>query len=189
MVFDGDSAPYDESRTPAPATVYGQSKLLGEKEALTAAGTVVLRMPLLYGFPAADRPSHFASIVHSVRYGPPTLLYADEYRTPLWLEDAARAVELAGAGQFAGVLHLGGPERLSRFEMGQCIAEALGSDAEAIVAGSSAEAADEEPRMRDLSLSSELFLRKVGVAPGRSMREAVTLALGFVDDPEPTSRP
>src|SRR5689334_6759415 len=36
MVFDGESAPYDESSQPSPVSAYGRSKLEGERAAFAA---------------------------------------------------------------------------------------------------------------------------------------------------------
>jgi dTDP-4-dehydrorhamnose reductase len=177
MVFDGEDAPYDELSSPGPTTEYGRTKLAGEREALRSASSLVLRVPLLYGVPASRRTSHFVQLVRDLRAGRPTTLFADEYRTPLWLEDAAMAVQLAATHDVTGVLHLGGPERLSRLDMGHCVARSLGLQVDSIVAGNRTEADDPEPRPRDLSLSSDLFREALGVAPGRRMEEAVPLAL------------
>lgn len=177
MVFDGERAPYSEQSSPDPTTEYGRTKLAGEREALRSTTSLVLRLPLLYGVPASNRSSHFLQLVRDLRAGRPTTLFADEYRTPLWLEDAAAAVQLAAAREVTGVLHLGGPERLSRLEMGHCIARSLELRVDSIVVGSRKEAADPEARPKDLSLSSDLFREALGVAPGRRVEEAVPLAL------------
>jgi dTDP-4-dehydrorhamnose reductase len=177
MVFDGEDAPYSELSSPAPTTEYGRTKLAGEHEALGSTNSLVLRFPLLYGVPASCRTSHFVQLLQDLRTGQTTTLFADEYRTPLWLEDAAAAIQLAATQNVTGVVHLGGPERLSRLEMGYCMARSLGLPVDAIVGGSRLEAGDEEPRPKDLSLSSELFQKVLDVAPGRRMAEAVRLAL------------
>src|SRR5690606_6171868 len=56
-------------------------------------------------------------------------LYTNEYRTPLHAADAAEALgELVLAETGPGLLHVAGPERLSRWEFGRRVAAALGLD-------------------------------------------------------------
>merc|ERR1711988_221954 len=59
-VFPGrpGEAPYAASATPAPTNLYGQTKLDGERAVLEHKGTVVLRVPVLYG--TAETPSESA---------------------------------------------------------------------------------------------------------------------------------
>lgn len=177
MVFDGENAPYSELSSPDPTTEYGRTKLAGEREAGRSANSLVLRLPLLYGVPASRRASHFVRLLQDLREGQATTLFADEYRTPLWLEDAAAAIQLAATRNVTGVLHVGGPERLSRLEMGYCMARSLGLEVDAIVIGSRVQAGDPEPRPKDLSLNSALFREALDVAPGRRIAEAIRLAL------------
>src|SRR5699024_10978075 len=54
FVFSGEaSIPYTEHDEPAPLSVYGQSKLLGEWFALDAPRALVLRVESLFGGPNA----------------------------------------------------------------------------------------------------------------------------------------
>ncbi|HEY1860610.1 MAG TPA: sugar nucleotide-binding protein, partial [Gemmataceae bacterium] len=67
---------------------------------------------------------------------------------------AARALVALARSKAAGILHLGGPERMSRLEMGQRLAAFLGVSAAGIRAIRREEVATEEPRPRDVSLNS-----------------------------------
>jgi dTDP-4-dehydrorhamnose reductase len=183
MVFDGERPPYDETRAPHPQNVYGSTKLEAERTVLTeAAGDfrpAVVRVPLLYGFPAVPRRTTFLGQVQALRDGAPLRLFADELRTPLWLEDAAQAVARVATSALEGVVHAGGPESLTRVEMGRMLAQALGVSGTSIEECSRKQAADPEPRPRDLSLTSQLYGNRLGTAPGRPMREALALALAL----------
>lgn len=173
MVFDGEHAPYDERSEPIPGTRYGQSKLAAERTLAALAGCLVLRLPLLYGLPAVARETTFRAQVRALQRGEPLRLFVDEYRTPLWLEDAAEAIELAGGAEHTGVLHVGGPERLSRAEFGEGLAVALGVSAAGIERVRRDDVRGPEPRPRDLSLTSSAFARAFGRAPGRPVRDAL----------------
>jgi dTDP-4-dehydrorhamnose reductase len=64
---------------------------------------------------------------------PDAVFFDDELRSPLLVADLARALlELAGRPQITGLLHLGGPESLSRYELARRIAAAHGLAADRI---------------------------------------------------------
>ena len=174
LVFDGEAAPYGEDAAPEPATIYGLTKLEAECHVLTHKRGLVLRLPLLYGLPDVERaPTFFENLVSSLRAGRPVSLFEDEWRTPLWLDDAARACLALGETELAGVLHLGGPERLSRFEMGERVAEALHADAGLLRAACRSQLQAPEPRARDVSLDNVRYQTEVGGPAGLTMRESL----------------
>jgi dTDP-4-dehydrorhamnose reductase len=109
---------------------------------------------LLFGPTLTRRETLFEKQVQALRAGQPLACFADEWRSPLGLAAAARALIALAESDFEGLLHIGGPERLSRLEMGQRLAAFLGVDPGTISASSREEAADPEPRPRDTSLIS-----------------------------------
>jgi dTDP-4-dehydrorhamnose reductase len=169
MVFDGEGAPYDERAVPSPLSEYGRSKLAGEQAALAAGGALVARMPLMYGVPAVPRSTTFVEQARALGQGRPLRLFHDEFRTPLWLEDAATSLVLAARSDLAGTVHVGGPERLSRLEMGVLLARALGVHDPEIESISRLDVASPEPRARDLSLISRRYEDAFGALPGGAM--------------------
>jgi dTDP-4-dehydrorhamnose reductase len=178
LVFDGEGAPYDEDAAPEPGTIYGRTKLEAECYVLAYRRGLVLRFPLMYGLPDVQRtPTFFETLIASLRSGRPVSLFEDEVRTPLWLDDAARACSRLGSSELTGVVHLGGPERLSRFDMGERIAHALCADPQLLVRARRAELQSPEPRARDVSLSSSRYFAHFTEAVGRSMQQALPLAL------------
>jgi dTDP-4-dehydrorhamnose reductase len=173
MVFDGEHAPFAESSEPGPLSQYGRSKLAGELATGADPRALVVRLPLLYGIPAAPRETTFSSQVSALREGRPLTLFHDEIRTPLWLEDAATALVTCARSTRTGVLHAGGPERLSRLDMGRLLAAALGVRAPDLRAVSRTSVPAPEPRARDLSLDSSAYRELFGAWPGRPMADAL----------------
>jgi dTDP-4-dehydrorhamnose reductase len=161
LVFDGERGGYGEEDPPAPLSVYGRSKAAAERAVLAVPGGSVVRVSLLFGPSLTGRSAFFGEQVAALRAGRPVTLFADEWRTPLSLGVAARALLDVALSDFTGLLHLGGPERLSRLGMGQRLAAVLGADPSAIVAVRREQAPAAEPRPRDTSLNSsrwrELF--------------------------------
>jgi dTDP-4-dehydrorhamnose reductase len=173
LVFDGEHAPYREADPPAPLSAYGRSKADAEAAALAAPRAAVARVSLLFGRSLAGRPSFFDQQAEALRAGRPVTLFADEWRTPLHLASAARALAALARSDFAGVLHVGGPERLSRLEMGQCLAHFLGVGPGVIVAARRADAAAAGPRPRDVSLDSSRWRGLFPALPWPGWEEAL----------------
>jgi dTDP-4-dehydrorhamnose reductase len=157
MVFDGESPPYREEDLAAPVSAYGRSKVAAEAVVLAAPRAAVARVSLLYGPSLAGRPSFFDEQVAALRGGRLVPLFVDEWRTPLALTTAARALTALARSDFTGLLHVGGPERLSRLEMGQRLAAFLGADPGPLVPARRADAPAPEPRPRDLALDSSCW--------------------------------
>lgn len=154
MVFDGESAPYDESSKPAPLSVYGKTKLEAEKICLP--NSLVLRLSLCYGYTRSGGKSFLESALEKIKRGEKAVLFHDEWRTPLWVWDLAKAVERIAKSRPMGILHLGGSERMSRLEMVQRASKKLGVDSSLIVPLSRLESGG-IPRPKDLTLDISKF--------------------------------
>ena len=171
MVFDGERAPYTEDDPPTPLSVYGRSKADAEQIALGRKGNVVARVSLLFGPSRTARPSFFDDQVQALREGRSVALFADEWRTPLDLATAAEALTELALSDAEGMFHLGGPERLSRLEMGRELAKVLGGGPGLARPILRADAPAAEPRPRDASLNSSRWRRAFPRTPWRSYVE------------------
>ena len=100
-------------------------------------------------------------------------LFADEWRTPLDLATAAKALVALAASDETGIFHVGGPERLSRLEMGQRLARGLGLDARSVRAARRSGVPAPEPRPEDVSLDSSRFRRAFAGLAFPSFEEAL----------------
>lgn len=91
FVFDGrGERPYVEDDEPAPISVYGASKLLGERLAAAAPGALVLRVESLFG----GRPAHSTidRLVGALARGEEARVFSDRTLTPSYVPDVAAAV-------------------------------------------------------------------------------------------------
>ena len=156
LVFDGEHAPYDEDAARSPLSVYGRTKADAEDAALAAGDACVVRVSLLFGATVGPRLGFFDQQTRAIERGDAMTLFDDEWRTPLSLASAAEGLLLVAASDARGVLHLAGPERMTRLVMGQRLAATLGRDASTLRAASRTSAAG-EPRARDVSLSTRKF--------------------------------
>ena len=166
LVFGG-RAPrgerYAEEDPPCPLHDYGRTKAEGEERVLRSAPeALVARLPLLYGDSAGRGLGASDSILAAVARGERPRLFRDEWRTPLDVTDAARAIVEAALTPLRGLLHLAGPRRLSRLELGLEVLRARDrglATEKAVVSGTRAEAGLAEIRAADVSLDSSRALR------------------------------
>ncbi|MCP3918233.1 MAG: sugar nucleotide-binding protein [bacterium] len=179
LVFGARDAPrrgFDEGAEAGPVSVYGRTKREGEELVLERhPEALVVRLPLLYGNSGGRGLGASDSVLEAVDRDEVPKLFVDEWRTPLEVGCAAAAlIELAHLEQ-RGVLHVAGPDRVSRLELGMAVLEAMGiaeSDAAAMVhAACQSDVAAAAPRPCDVSLDAgraRALLRTelLGVAQG-----------------------
>jgi len=173
MVFAGDAAPYRETDRPRPLSIYGRTKLEGEQAVAVFDRSLVVRLPLMYGFPLSTRETTFTKQIAALRRGEPLKLFGDEFRTPVWLSDAAAALIGLARSELAGLIHVAGPERLSRYELIEGCARLLGIESPRLAAVSRNSIASPEPRPADLSLDGARFARLLPELAPRPVRPAV----------------
>jgi dTDP-4-dehydrorhamnose reductase len=179
LVFDGEKGWYKETDTPSPLSVYGRTKVDAERAVQSVASSVIVRMSLMYGPTLVDRPSFFDQQVAAFRDRRPITLFDDEWRTPLDFPTAARALVAIGRGDCVGMIHVGGPERLSRLEMGQRLAIHMRADSSLIVPAQRNLTGLAERRPRDTSLDSSCWRERFPVQPRPVFDEAVAK---FIDE-------
>jgi dTDP-4-dehydrorhamnose reductase len=120
-VFDGKTGWYSEADKPNPINVYGRTKLEAEQVVLQNPGHTVIRIVLTAGTSETGDRSFVEEMSLTAMAGKAVTLYADEFRCPLPAGIIARAVwELINQKQ-PGLYHLGGNERLSRWEIGEAL--------------------------------------------------------------------
>jgi dTDP-4-dehydrorhamnose reductase len=158
LVFDGEQAPYAESDLVAPLSVYGRTKAAGELAVLARRRHAIVRVSWMFGPSLIERKNFFDDQLAALRGGPPVTVFHDEWRTPLGLPTAARALIEIADSDVAGLIHVGGPERMSRLEIGQRLAAHLGTGTGGLVPASRVDVAG-EPRPRDVSLNSTCWRR------------------------------
>ena len=132
FVFDGQSArPYVEEDAPAPQSVYGASKLLGEWFAADVPRHYVLRVESLFGFPASSgtRRGSLGTIVDRIRQAEPAPVFVDRTVSPTFTEDVAIATRrLISERAPAGLYHCVNDGAATWLEVAQEAARVIGAD-------------------------------------------------------------
>ena len=120
QVYDGVKGHYDEVDVALPLMVYGRTKLEGEHRVATVCrDAVVLRLALMYGWGTPTRLNFVDWLAEQLHAGQEVPLFVDQFRTPLFVAQAAEAVgRLIEAPEVRGVFNLGGGERVNRYAFG-----------------------------------------------------------------------
>lgn len=171
MVFDGSSPWRKEEDEPAPLSFYGETKRRAEARVALVPRGLVARLALLYGSSKSGRSTFFDQAIGDLRRGEARAFFADEYRTPLPLADAAEILTTLLERDRSGVLHVAGKERLSRFDLFRRAAKALGLNADLVRANRRADAPTAEPRPEDLSLDTTRLANLLPEARRRSIED------------------
>ena len=155
LVFGGDCAPYAETAAPHPLSHYGQQKAEAEAAILELCPqATVCRLPLLYGAATATGQCFLQGFLTQLRQDNSISLFTDEFRTPVEAGDAARGIVQMLAQGVTGIIHLGGPERLSRYDFGRIMARQFHLSLAQMVPKHRAEVNLPAPRPGDTALDS-----------------------------------
>jgi dTDP-4-dehydrorhamnose reductase len=166
FVFDGTaSAPYDETVMPAPQSKYAMSKLLGERFALEAPRSYVLRVESLFGvLPSfTGRRGSMDGLVRGLEEGREIPVFTDRVVSPGYVVDIAAATRhLIESHAPAGVYH--------------CVNDGAATWVE--IAGELARLLGVVPRLRPVS--SDQVSLKAARPKYSAMSTAKLAAAGFV---------
>ncbi|MEO6807660.1 MAG: SDR family oxidoreductase [Isosphaeraceae bacterium] len=175
LVFDGNR-PWNQEDDPAePILAYGRTKLQGEPAVLATPFGLVARLSLLFGPSQTGQPSYFDHTIDGLRRGQTQTLLEDEFRTPLHYANAADLLVRLAESSATGLVHVGGPERVSRFDLIRRVAARLGFDPGLVLANRRADLNLPEVRPADVSLDTQRLARLLPDAPRLTIDNAILL--------------
>lgn len=172
FVFDGDrvDSPYRETDPTNPLSVYGKSKLAGEREALSiSSNAVVLRLAWVYGTGGWNFTDW---AVNEAREGRQIRVVTDQFGCPTWVGDVARQVDHLLAAEARGLYHCVNRESCTRFDWAEAAIEAAGADPSVLVPITSEVLQQRAPRPI-YSVLDNFYLRSQGLEVMRTWREAL----------------
>lgn len=124
-VFDGREGPSDEDKAPNPLSVYGRTKLEGERNALAALpSALVIRTCANFGWNRLrGKENSVTTVVNRLRRGEPVPLFTDQWVSPSYVPHVARAaLDLLEKGA-SGVVHVATAGCQTRLEAGEAVAD------------------------------------------------------------------
>lgn len=128
-VFSGDGGPYHEDSPPDPISVYGRTRVAAERIILSRANTLVIRAGPWIGPSATGRIGHLDWLRYRHGRGLPMTVVADEERSAVWADDAARRVLALAHSDITGIRHLPATSVVSRPALATYLCERFGIDA------------------------------------------------------------
>lgn len=164
MVFDGTAAPYRSTDMPCPGNLYGQLKLMAEREVLRAGANfaTVLRIAIVTGDSPSGQRSVHEKLFHQWAEGKKVKLYNDELRQPVATTSIAELVtELIERPNLHGVFHWAGSDALTRYAMGVRIARHFALDPDKLIEVASSP----DERATDLRMELQPLQGKVRTQP------------------------
>ncbi|WP_017652627.1 SDR family oxidoreductase [Fortiea contorta] len=154
LVFDGLHPPYQETDPVCPVNIYGEQKVMAEIGMLQRyPQTTVCRMPLMFGKETPTANSFIQPFIQTLKSGKNLNLFIDEFRTPVSATTAAKGILLA-LEKTTGLIHLGGKEKISRYDFGRLLVKILQLDSAQIQACKQCDVKMAAPRSADVSLDS-----------------------------------
>lgn len=179
LVFNGLCAPYTETDPVSPLSLYGEQKVQAEVDILQQyPEAAVCRMPLMFGVASPPAQSFLQPFIQALEAGRELKLFRDEFRTPVSGTTAAQGLLLA-LNKVHGRIHLGGKERISRYEFGQLLADVFDLPHDLITSCRQQDVPMPAPRPPDVSLDSAIAF-SLGYSPPSLRTELIELrrALG-----------
>ena len=177
LVFDGTKGNYREEDTPNPLMVYGEHKLLAEKETERVyPSALIARCPLMFGALEASSRNYFPSFIRNLKEGKANKLFYDEYRSVCGAKSVAEGI-LHLCEEVSGIVHLAGAERVSRYGFSIAIAEAFGLDKSLLQSCSQKDVQMAAPRPADVSMNIQKAI-SLGYAPLGYQEELRHIASG-----------
>lgn len=137
LVFDGSAGRYDEDSPTNPMSVYGRTKVEGEE--LVRAGSddfVIVRTTVMYGWSSRYTESLAEWVLRGLQEGRELNMYRDQYRQFIFINDLVAAIlaligvedpsTSSGRSPLNEIIHVAGPELISRYEFAQRLAHTFG---------------------------------------------------------------
>ncbi len=172
FVFDGErqGPPYIEYDTPNPQSVYGRSKLMGEREALlNCTRSIVLRLSWLYGSGGWNFTDW---VIGEVRENRPVRIVTDQLGCPTWIGDVVNQVIHLFSTSAQGLYHCAGKGCCSRYDWACEAVKCAGLDTSLVKPVTSTEFKQKAPRPT-YSAMRNFCLEKQGLEVMRPWQDAL----------------
>jgi dTDP-4-dehydrorhamnose reductase len=166
-VFDGKAAPYAEDAPTHPLHHYGRIKLECEAAAASLVPSCAIVRPILmYGWNhLVNRPNPVTWIYEELLRGDRVALVDDVYENPLYNLQCGRALWEILHRRPAGIIHLAGAERVSRYDLGLKVARTFGLDASLIDRVDSSRFPGIAPRPKDTTFLTRRMEKELSISP------------------------
>jgi len=167
MVFSGQEGNYTENDDPAPINFYGKTKREAEIICRKASDTcTIVRITLQYGRGRGTARSFSDWLLHNLSAGSKVPLFYDQYRTPTYVKDTVRGIEIIALnGKPGDLYHLAGPDRIDRHSFGRMFAAVFSFPESLLKRTAMADVPSAAARPKDVSLDGKKFTDQFNFFP------------------------
>ncbi|CAK9276131.1 unnamed protein product [Sphagnum jensenii] len=174
QVYEGIKSFYTEDDETKPVNVYGRSKVVAEIYVKSNyANYAILRSSIIYGpqpFIPLPKTLPLQWIDGVLSGGGEGEFFCDEFRCPIYVKDVVNVIELLIAKSIATegshmhlVLNLGGPDKVSRADMADVVAEVQGYNKEFVKRVSALSVNRGVASPSDISMDIRNLVAEVGI--------------------------
>jgi dTDP-4-dehydrorhamnose reductase len=174
FVFDGEEGPYDETATPNPVNLYGESKLLAEEMVqCSKLHWCIIRTVLVYGNKVPGGRSNFVLWVkEKLEANEKIKVVNDQIRTPTYVDDLVKGILLAIMKHAKGIYHISGKDTCTPYELASKIAELTYKDPGLIIPVDASVFPEPAKRPPQTGFVITKAIRELGYVP-HSLNEAL----------------
>ncbi len=174
LVFDGTKGNYSENDPVNPVNYYSETKIMAENIVLgTMSENAIFRIALSYGKSfAGAKGGYLDNLLQSLAVAKQQYLFHDQFRTPLYSFDFCTAVKKLVERKIqrraecqSKIYHIGGKEKVSRFELGIKTCEIFEIDNSLIKPSSMQHSGYTATRGADCSLNISLASKELDFQP------------------------
>jgi dTDP-4-dehydrorhamnose reductase len=154
QVFPGNKPYAKESDPTRPINIYGRTKLAGENIVQKSGRPHLIIRTNFFGWSSGRKKTFGEWLIQSLREKQPIRLFTDFYFTPIYAGLMADRLEHLLKKDAQGVAHLGGLDRVSKYEFGRKLALMSSLRFFSVKASRMNRVAKLAPRPKDISLNS-----------------------------------
>jgi len=127
-VFDGNSGMYYEDSVPNPLSVYGKSKLEGEKMIQTfSSDWCIARTSTPFGLHPTKK-SFPIWVIENLQKQKQIDVLTDQFTSPTYVPSLSRMLIEISERHLTGIIHVASASKISRYEMAKLVSDKLGLD-------------------------------------------------------------
>jgi len=126
-VLEDSTSLKSELSPTSPKSIYGKSKLRGEEAVKSVSTNFAVARVNFFGS-SPKKNSLFDYFYSSLESGLSVKGFSDVFFSPLYILDTVEALAFLARSKYGGLIHLGGSNRLTKYEFGRAVAYALKLD-------------------------------------------------------------
>ncbi|CAL9194912.1 unnamed protein product [Musa hybrid cultivar] len=187
QVYEGVRSFYKEDDEALPVNMYGKTKIAAEKHIIAnCSNYAILRSSIIYGpqtISPVTKSLPIQWIDSALKQGQEVEFFHDEFRCPVYVKDVVNVIIalskkwISDGKQMQLLLNVGGPNRVSRFQMAETVARIRGYNHSLIKSVSASSVNRGVISPSDISMDISILIRKffpLGVHWGASAPTAKT---------------